>query len=135
MLARKIQTHMVINITDTLILHVLKSNYKTNFTIFLFIFAFLKIDSFIILFNKYHHQKFKGLKTKSQKVTDCKTKNGTVALMKFIFNCCNSPIYNIYNPLLFFLVLCLYISTCLLAADKLIPLFHHIASTFRAFLC
>jgi hypothetical protein len=37
---------MVINITDTLILHVLKSNYKTNFTIFLFIFAFLKIDSF-----------------------------------------------------------------------------------------
>ena len=39
------------------------------------------------------------------------------------------------NPLLFFLVLCLYISTCLLAADKLIPLFHHIASTFRAFLC
>ena len=45
------------------------------------------------------------------------------------------PIYNIYNPLLFFLVLCLYMSTCLLAADKLIPLFHHIASTFRAFLC
>ena len=75
------------------------------------------------------------MKTKNQKVTDCKTKNGTVALMKFIFNCCNSPIYNIYNPLLFFLVLCLYISTCLLAADKLIPLFHHIASTFRAFLC
>ena len=37
---------MVINITDTLILHVLKSNYKTNFTIFLFIFAVLKIDSF-----------------------------------------------------------------------------------------
>ena len=37
---------MVINITDTLILHVLKSNYKTNFTIFLFIFAFLKIDFF-----------------------------------------------------------------------------------------
>mgnify|MGYP007007493592 CR=1 FL=1 len=55
--------------------------------------------------------------------------------MKFIFYCCNSPIYNIYNPLLFFLVLCLYISTCLLAADKLIPLFHHIASTFWAFLC
>ena len=43
---KKIQTYPVNNFTRTLILHVSQINYKTNFIIFLFIFAFLKIDSF-----------------------------------------------------------------------------------------
>ena len=55
---------MVINITDTLILHVLKSNYKTNFTIFLFIFAFLKIDPFYNIIREISSSKIQRIEDK-----------------------------------------------------------------------
>ena len=140
-----------------LILHVLQTNYKINFTIFHFIFAFLKID----FFSKYY-----STNTFSQNKPLFAVNHLPVSSQTDIHNllrCLLNPSLNIkiqekagcFSPpfscirfsdhtisavcfiwfylsvLFLFRFLCFHISAGFLTADKFVSFFHHIFTAFR----